>query len=202
MANSEQKGNELQVENPSRRDFLRNSAYAAAGAVAKSMAAGSGEAKAASAPKKAAAWAGSGLKLISPIFETSPTYLATYPASDRAKKIVKDAIVIDTLFSAVYPLQRKNDEQFHPVMDECLATGMDVLGFCCSADVASSDPKAVIDAVKFPMKKIFERPDKYAIVRSVRDIREAKKKGKLGFYFIHQGSNLYGGDVDNVALFR
>ena len=175
-----------------RRDFMLASSAAAAGAVALGAAVGKAKAKE----------AGQGLNLISPTFEASPTYLATYPASDRARKIVQDAIVIDTLYSAVYPLQWKNDGQFEPVMADCMATGMNVLGICPSADVAGADPKAVFGAARFYYKKIYANPDKYMLVRSTDDIRKAVKEGKLGIYLTHQGTNLYQGDVDNVALMK
>jgi membrane dipeptidase len=198
VKNNDRNPNGSHVGGTTRRDFLRKSTYAAAGLVATGFFQRNATAK--EAKQKAAK--GAKLELISPTFETSPTYLATYPASERAKKIMKEATVIDTLFSAVYPLQWKNDDQFHPVMDECMAAGMNVLGYCTSADVASPDPAAVLNGLKFPLRKIAERPHKYMIVRTGNDIREAKKQGKLGFYFVHQGTNQYGGDVDNVALMR
>jgi len=203
MENNNQNQSNLSAKGTSRRDFLRNSAYAAAGAVAAGLAAGSATAQESSAAGKAAAKGEAGkLNLISPTYEESPTYLATYKSSDRAKKICKDAIIIDTLYSAVYPLQWKNDDQFEPVMAECKAAGMNVLGICSSADVAGSDPKAVFGAARFYYKKIFENQDKYMLVKSTDDIRKAVKEGKLGIYLTHQGTNLYQGDADNVALFK
>jgi len=142
------------------------------------------------------------LELISPTFETSPTYLATYPASDRAKKICKDAILIDTLFSAVYPLQWKDDDQFDPVMDDMIATGFDVLGICTGADSAGSDPQVVLNAARFYAKKVYSKPDKYQFVRTAHEIREARKAGKLAIYLTHQGTNVLQGNVDNVALLK
>ncbi len=178
--------NDSRAEVISRRDFLRKSTYAAAGLATMGLFPASLRA----------------LELISPTFETSPQYLAKYAASERAREIMREATVIDTLFSAVYPLQWKNDDQFHPLMDECMAAGMNVLGYCTSADVASPDPAAVLRGLRFPLRKIAERPDKYMIVRTGIDIREAKKQGKLGFYFVHQGTKQFGGEVDNVALMR
>jgi len=201
MADSKQQSHDLEVQSKPRRDFLRNSAVATAGAVAAGLSAGSGTAQAA-AEKATEGKAAAGLKLITPTFEESPTYLATYKSSERAKKICKDAIIIDTLYSAVYPLQWKNDEQFDPVMDECKAVGMNVLGICSSADVAGSDPKAVFGAARFYYDKIFKNPDKYVLVRSTDDIREAVKDGKLGIYLTHQGTNVFQGDVENVALMK
>jgi hypothetical protein len=79
------------------------------------LAAGNATAKESSATGKAMAKEGAQkLDMISPTYETSPQYLEKYPASDRAKAIMQKGTVIDTLFSAVYPGQWKNDDQFHP----------------------------------------------------------------------------------------
>jgi len=201
MGEIEKKDSETEVHDDSRREFLRNSAFATAGAVAMGLSAGSSTARA-EAGKAADAKATGGLNLISPTFEESPTYLATYKSSDRAKRICKDAVIVDTLYSAVYPLQWKNDEQFDPVMDQCKAVGMNVLGICSSADVAGADPKAVFGAARFYYDKIFRSPDKYSLVRSTDDIHQAVKAGKLGIYLTHQGTNVFQGDVENVALMK
>jgi membrane dipeptidase len=142
------------------------------------------------------------LKLIAPTFEESPTYLATYESSDRAQKICKDALVMDTLFSAVYPLQWKNDDQFDTVMDDLIATGFDVLGICTGADSAGSDPQVVLNAARFYATRVYAKPDKYQFVRTAHEIREAKKAGKLAIYLTHQGTNVLQGNVDNVALLK
>jgi len=192
---------EPEVQDESRRDFLRASAVATAGAAAIGLAAGGATARA-EAGKATAESATGDITLISPTFETSPTYLATYPASDRAKKLVKDAIFVDALFSAVYPLQWKNDDQFEPVMKECKASGMNVLGICPSGDSAGSDPKDVFGAARFYYKKIYGNPDDYMLVRSTDDIRRAVNAGKLAIYLTHQGTNQFQGSVDNVALMK
>ncbi|UCG08444.1 MAG: membrane dipeptidase, partial [Desulfobacterales bacterium] len=203
MKNSNQNHNDSYVGGSTRREFLRNGTYAAAGVVAAGLAAGSAMAQESSGAGKTAAEGEAGkLNLITPTYEESPTYLATYKSSDRAKKICKDAIIIDTLYSAVYPLQWKSDDQFEPVMAECKAAGMNVLGICSSADVAGSDPKAVFGAARFYYKKIYANQDKYMMVRSTDDIRKAVKEGKLGIYLVHQGTNQYQGDVGNVALMK
>ena len=189
-----------------RRDFLefmRHGAVAAAGVAAFGLPAAGAMAKESAAAGAAAAGnSAGGLNLIAPTYEESPTYLATYESSDRAKKICQDAIIIDTLYSAVYPLQWKNDEQFGPVMDECKAAGMNILGICSSADVSASDPKAVLGAARFYYDKIYSSPEKYMLVRSTDDIRKAVKEGKLGIYLTHQGTNVFQGDVENVALMK
>ncbi len=200
MENNNQNQNDSQANGTTRREFLRNSTYAAVGAVAMGLTAGSGTAQAEAG--KAAAKRSGGINLIAPTFEESPTYLATYKSSDRAKKICKDALLMDTLFSAVYPLQWKNDDQFDPVMDDMIATGFNVLGICSSCDSSGSDPKIVIDAARFYYKKILSRPDKYVLVRTAADIRQAIKDKKLAIYLTHQGTNQFNGNVDNVALMK
>jgi membrane dipeptidase len=190
---NDQRNKDLQEKDISRREFLEKSVYVAGGVAAMGLWSGNAAAEASSK---------SGLDLIAPTFEESPTYLAHYESSERARKICKDAIIIDTLYSAVYPLQWKNDDQFGPVMAECKAAGMNVLGICSSADVAGSDPKSVFGAARFYYKKIFENQDKYMLVRSTDDIRKAVKEGKMGIYPTHQGTNVFQGDVDNVALMK
>jgi len=202
MENNDQNLHDTSVTGTTRRDFLRTGAYAAAGAVALGAVAGRASAQEKAAPAAAAGKDVGGLNLIAPTYEESPTYKATYKATDRAKKICRDAIIIDTVYSAVYPLQWKNDEQFEPVMAECKAAGMNVLGICSSADVAGSDPKAVFGAARFYYDKIYKNQDKYMLVRSTDDIRKAVKEGKLGIYLTHQGTNQFQGDVENVALMK
>jgi len=201
MENMKHGSSVSKAQSESRREFLRTSASATAGVLAMGLSAGSVAAESVSG-KATEANAASGMKLIAPTFEESPTYRATYKSSDRAKKICKDAIIIDTLYSGVYPLQWKSDDQFDPVMDECKAAGMNVLGICSSADVNASDPKAVVEAARFYYDKIFRSPDKYMLVRSTDDIREAVKEGKVGIYLTHQGTNVFQGDVENVALMK
>ena len=88
----DEKKSEFTIGNSTRREFLKTGAIATASTVALGMFDFKGFAQDSGKDDE--------LKLISPTFEESPTYLATYPSSDRAKKICKDALVMDTLFSA------------------------------------------------------------------------------------------------------
>ena len=130
-----------------------------------------------------------------------PQRLHEYPASDRAKKIVHDSITMDTLFSGTWPEQWSSREapEFHDEMDRCIAAGFKVLALCPSADALSNDIAPFVNALQFYIKKLSERPDKYKIVRTAKDIGEAIKEKKLGVFFTHQGTALFGGDVDRVA---
>ena len=133
-----------------------------------------------------------------------PQRLHKYPASDRAKKIVHDSITIDTLFSGTWPEQWSTPEgpEFHDQMDRCIAVGVKVMGVCPSADSLNPAASVSLKALQFYLKKINERPDKYKIVRTTKDIDEAITEKKLGLYFTHQGTGHFEGDVDNVAIWR
>ena len=133
-----------------------------------------------------------------------PQRLHKYPASDKAKKIVHDSITIDTLFSGTWPEQWSSPEgpEFHDQMDRCIAVGVKVMALCPSADSLNPAASVTLKALQFYLKKINERPDKYKIVRTTKDIDEAIAEKKLGLYFTHQGTGHYEGDVDNVAIWR
>ena len=133
-----------------------------------------------------------------------PQRLHTYPSSDKAKKIVHDSITIDTLFSGTWPEQWSTPEapEFHDQMDRCFAAGVKVMCVCPSADSLNPAASVALKALQFYLKKINERPDKYKIVRTTKDIDDAIKEKKLGLYFTHQGTGHFEGDVDNVAIWR
>ena len=133
-----------------------------------------------------------------------PQRLHKYPASDKAKKIVQDSLSIDTLFSGTWPEQWSSPEapEFHDEMDRCIAGGMKIMAVCPSADALNTSSAVAMKALQFYLKKINERPDKYKIVRTTKDIDDAIKEKKLGLYFTHQGTGLFEGDVDNVAIWR
>jgi membrane dipeptidase len=127
-----------------------------------------------------------------------------YPASERAKKIVHKSMTIDTLFSGTWPNQWSSPEapEFHDVMDKCIAAGFKVLGACPTGDGAGASVADIVKATEFYFKKINERPDQYKIVRTGKDIDDAVKEKKLGIYFTHQGTSLFGGDLDRIGFWR
>jgi len=127
-----------------------------------------------------------------------------YPASDRAKKIVHESIAIDSLWSGVFPSQWSSPAapEFQDEMDRCKAAGFKVLAACPSADSMDSSIKGVAESLMFYLHKISERPDKSKIVRSAPDIAMAIEENRLGLFFTHQGTALFGGDVDMVGLWR
>jgi len=74
-----------------------------------------------------------------------------YPASDRAKKLVKDTFAMDSLFSAVWPSQWSTPEgpEFHDVLGKVKDAGFNVLAACTSADSVGGDLQAELHALEF-----------------------------------------------------
>lgn len=133
-----------------------------------------------------------------------PQRLHKYTASDRARQIVQKSITMDTLFSGVFPAQWSSPSapEFHEEMDRCMAAGFKVLAACPSADSLDSSVAGIVKALESYLNKINERPDKYKIVRTTKDIDESIKEKKLGLFFTHQGTALFNGDVDMVGVWR
>lgn len=133
-----------------------------------------------------------------------PQRLHTYDASEKAQKIVKDSITIDTLFSGIIPVQYSKPDapEFHLEMDRLMEAGFKAIGYCHSADATGSSVKGTLDALQVILMRINERPEKYKIVRTTADIDDAIKEGKLGIYFTNQGTTVFEGDVEKVGVFR
>ncbi len=190
------KGREL-----SRRSMLKTSVGAAIGGAA-AMILPSSIVNATDQPK-----AGSSPKL--PDFEIKdyskiPQRTHQYPASECAKKIVRDSMAIDTLFSGLWPSQWSSPKapEFHDEMDKCKAAGFNVLAACPSADSLDASVEGIMKGAQFYLSKMKERPDNYMLIRTTKDIDEAHKQNKLGIYFTHQGTQIFGGDIDRVGLWR
>ena len=127
-----------------------------------------------------------------------------YPSSERANKIVHNSMTVDTLWSGVWPSQWDSPEapEFHDQMDKCKAAGFKVLAACPTVDSLDASVEAIIKGAEFYLKKMNERPDNYMLVRTTKDIDEAVKQNKLGIYFTHQGTQIFGGDIDRVGFWR
>lgn len=139
-----------------------------------------------------------------PDYSKIPQRLHKYPSSDRAKQIVKKSITIDSLFSGVWPTQWSSPEapEFHETMDRLKAAGFKAIAACPSADALDTSLGGIAKSLQFYLKKISERPDKYKIVRTTKDIDAATAENKLGMFFTHQGTAIFGGDPGKVGLWR
>ena len=137
-------------------------------------------------------------------YSSIPQRLHKYPSSDEAKKIVHGSIAIDTLFSGAWPEQWSTPEapEFHDQMERCIAAGVKAMALCPSADSLNPAASVTLKALQLYLRKINERPDRYKIVRTTKDIDDAINEKKLGLYFTHQGTGHYEGDPDNVAIWR
>jgi membrane dipeptidase len=184
-----------------RREFLQTLAVIGGGA-ASTLILGSNNASAADIPPTNSSVSTPKLNIID--YSKIPQRLHKYSATDRAKKIVKESITMDTLFSGVWPSQWSSPQapEFHDEMERCKAAGFKVLACCPSADSLDASIKGVAQSLMFYLNKISEKPDKYKIVRTTNDIDTAIKENKLGLFFTHQGTALFAGDVDMVGLWR
>jgi membrane dipeptidase len=136
-------------------------------------------------------------------FSKIPQQLHKYPASDRAKKIVHEAITMDSLLSAV-PSGWSTPEapEFHDVLADIKAAGFKVVAACPSNDPLIDGPDGALRALEFYLSRINEHPERYRIVRTTRDIDEAIAENKLGIFFTHQGIKHFGEDLDRVGVYR
>ncbi len=142
--------------------------------------------------------------------ETGPDYsriaqrLHKYPASPRAQQVVQKSITMDSLFSGVWPTQWSTPAapEFHGVMDQLRAAGFKAIAACPSADALDTSLGGIAKSLQFYLSKINEHPDKYKVVRTTKDIDAAIAENKLGMFFTHQGTAIFGGDLDKVGLWR
>lgn len=184
-----------------RREFMETFT-AIGGAAAATLLLGSNKASAADIPDTHSSVSMPEFEIID--YSNIPQRSHQYPASAKAQALVEKSVAMDTLFSGVWPNQWSSPEapEFHDEMDRCKAAGFKVLAACPSADSLDASIKGVAQALMFYLNKINERPDKYKIVRTAKDIDAAISENKLGVFFTHQGTALFANDVDMVGLWR
>lgn len=127
-----------------------------------------------------------------------------YPATDRARDLVRSSMAIDTLYSGIWPTQWSSPQapEFHHEMDRLIEAGFKAIAACTAADGAGTSLTGVMQATQFYLKKITERPDRYQVVRTSADIDTAVAAGRLGIFFTNQGTSIFEGDPDRVAFWR
>ena len=127
-------------------------------------------------------------------------------ASDKAKQIVKDNIVIDTLncvglFEHINWVDSpKASEVIYGYFDRAREAGITAMGVCMSPDPMSD--REVIYRIANLTEAISRHPDKYLLARNTRDIREAHASGRLAIYTNFQGTTLYDQNPKLVGIFR
>ena len=127
-------------------------------------------------------------------------------ASDRAKQIVKDNIVIDQmncigLFSDLWWVDNPAQaEVCYGYFDRAREAGITAMGVCLYPD-PMSDREAIYRSSNLH-EAIRRHPDKYLPVRNTADIHEAHASGRLGIYQVFQGSTIYDQHPRMVSVFR
>lgn len=70
------------------------------------------------------------------------------------------------------------------------------------AGQGATNRAVAVQSAQFYISKINERPDKYKIIRTTKDIDAVIAEGKLGIFFTHQGTAIFDGDLDRVGFWR
>ena len=128
-------------------------------------------------------------------------------ASDRAKQIVKENIVIDALncvglFEGINWVDNSANpaEVIYDYFDRAREAGITSMGVCMSPDPMSD--REVIYRIANLNEAVNAHPDKYLLARNTRDIREAHESGRLAIYTNFQGTTLYDQNPKLVGIFR
>lgn len=119
------------------------------------------------------------------------------PASDKAKKFIKDIITIDAqniIGQFGYPITGPIIEYLERAHEN---------GITAMSLTASFDPqpmKLMLNHISKTLGIIRDNPDKFMVVKNGNDIREAHRLGKLGITFNTQGSENLGGNPEMLNI--
>ena len=122
------------------------------------------------------------------------------PAGEKAKSLVKEALVVDQLLATPWGLGWTADSQFHEYMDRANKAGITAF----SITVASTDftwDDFLFQVTKH-LKVMAQKPDRYTLCRTTRDIRECHEFGRIGIMFNAQSAEFIHYDLDNLLLAR
>lgn len=117
------------------------------------------------------------------------------PVSDRARALLADALVWDA--HSCLPLRAGVD---CGDLARHRAAGIDYVSVNVGMDM---NPVAQITRVIATFRAwILSRPDEYALVGTVAELRAARAAGKLAVSFDLEGSDMLEGDLDMLRLYR
>ena len=123
-----------------------------------------------------------------------------FPASERAKKIVKENIAIDVLTAPVWGFGWSKEEQMHEYFERARKTGIDLVGI-----TVSFGPHLMANTMA-DMKKYssvaMQHPDRYVLATSSRDVEYAHENGLAAIYFNSQTSENLDYDPSNMVLLK
>ena len=123
----------------------------------------------------------------------------TWPASDKAKKFVKDTVVIG-FFASPYGTGWTKDEHLHDYLQRSRDTG--ITGHDMTLAAGSHTWDQYLNELKIWRNTMSQTPGKYIYVRSIRDIEAAHIQGKTAVIWNTQTSTILGGDLKKVALLK
>jgi membrane dipeptidase len=123
----------------------------------------------------------------------------TWPASEKAKKFVKDTIVID-MFASPHGTGWTKDAHFHDYLNR--ARGAGITGSEMTIAAGSYTFKQFLNEHYQFRRVMAQTPDKYVFVRSIRDIEYAHITGKTAVIWNSQTATIIDGDLKKIPLLK
>ncbi|RIK93525.1 MAG: membrane dipeptidase [Proteobacteria bacterium] len=112
-----------------------------------------------------------------------------------AARLLDEAVVWDN--HLCMPLRA--EDSFLPELERCRASGLDVVSL--NVGFGGMDWVEHLNMLTYFRAWLARRPDRYALVRTVADIRAAKAAGKLAVTFDVEGMAPIEDDLDRIQLF-
>ena len=123
-----------------------------------------------------------------------------FPASERAKKIVKDNIAIDTLIAPVWGLGWSKEEQMLEYFDRAREAGITLIG------ITNAFGPHLMETTMAELKRYasiaMQQTDKFVLATSSRDIEYAHENGLAAIYFNSQTCENLDYDPTNMVLLK
>ena len=123
----------------------------------------------------------------------------TWPASDKAKKFIKDNIVIG-YHGCMYGVGWTEDKHLHDYTKRSRDAG--ITGHDWTAAAAAQSFDYFLTEHQRNRRVMAQTPGKYVFVRSVRDIEYAHITGKTAVNWVAQTSTILDGDLNKMATLK
>jgi membrane dipeptidase len=123
----------------------------------------------------------------------------TWPASKKAKKFVKDTVVIG-FFASPYGTGWTKEEHLHDYLQRSRDAG--ITGHDMTLAAGSYTWDQYLNELQIWRNTMAQTPGKYIFVRNTRDIEAAHIQGKTAVIWNTQTSTILDGDLKKVALLK
>lgn len=123
----------------------------------------------------------------------------SWPASAKAKKFIKDNIVLD-FFASPYGIGWTQSEQLHEYLDKAHDAGITGASATLSPTYYTFEQFRKEHAIW--RTTMLQKEDRYIFVKSVEDIERAHKEGKYAVIWNSQTPTIIDGDLSKLALLR